>query len=828
MMHSRELSLSAPRYAAAVGCSRSLAASLALLAGVLSGTAASAASPATSAPTVESRYAAEQAAGEIPDFQRHVIPLISKLGCNGRACHGSFQGQGGMALSLFGYDFDADHAALTGDSQSESGRRVNRAEAERSLILRKPSGEVEHEGGRLIEPNSWQHRLLQRWIESGAHGQGKESSLQALEVTPSRLIWPSSEGRPIPLRVRAKWSDGTWEDVTALARFRTNDDAVLRVDDQGRVRPVGRGDTHVVVFYDNGIVAVPAFVSGPQVTGVPWPDDAPPTPIDRLVNANLRALGIVPSRTCTDAEFLRRACIDLTGTLPAPQEVEQFLADDAPDKRERKIDELLARPAFAAWWATKLCDFTGCNPQQQAELGQETAEQWYMWIYRRLRENVPYDQIVEGMMLATSRQDGQSYREFAESTSAHFRNDQPADFALRATMPHFWSRRTVQQPADKGLAVAHGFLGIRLQCAQCHKHPWDQWTQRDFEQFSRFFEPIRFGVAPANRPVYRELASAVGMRVNRDDGEPVRGEQLALARTGQTIPWREVYVEPWERPTKLTLLRSAQVQLRPGEDPRETLMRWMRDPANPWFARAFVNRVWASCFHAGIVNPPDDLNPANPPSNPALLDWLADEFIRQGYDLRWLLKEITRSATWQRSCRPNATNRGDRRHFSRAIPRRLPAEVVYDAIKQALCGGDAHDRVREDLSRRAVGRLSMRMAGTYAMDVFGKPERAVTCDCERVNEPSLLQAVFLQNDPLVHLLLDESDWLEEIRQQPEPGDEAIRSRIREAWLRTLGRPPETREVQRAFRHLQQAESPREGMEDLLWSLLNTKEFLLNH
>jgi hypothetical protein len=784
--------------------------------------------PTSPVPTVESRFAAQQADGEVPDFQRHVMPLLSKLGCNGRACHGSFQGQGGLALSLFGYDFAADHAALTGMSPSGAERRVNRSAAERSLILRKPTGDVEHDGGRLIQPGTWQYQLLLRWVQSGAHRQEETSTLESLEVTPSRLAWQSPERKPVRLRLLATWSDGTREEVTSLARLRTNDDAVVRIEDHGQVRPVGRGDTHVIVFYDNRVVDVPAFVSGPPPAAVKWPNDPPPTPIDRYVNANLRSLGIVPSRTCSDAEFLRRACIDLTGTLPTPEEVERFLADKAQDKRARKIDELLTRPAFAAWWATKLCDFTGCNPQQQAELGQETAEQWYMWIYRRLRDNVPYDRIVEGIVLATSREGNESYREYAAATSAHFRNEEPTDFSRRATMPHFWSRRTLKQPADMGMAVAHGFLGIRLQCAQCHKHPWDQWTRDDFLQFSRFFEPVRFGVAPAARPAYRQLASDVGLRVRGEDGEAIRGEQLALARAGRTVPWREVYVEPFDQPVALDLLRSGQISVQPGEDPRSAVMRWMRDPENPWFARALVNRVWASCFHAGIVNPPDDLNPANPPSNPALLDWLASEFVRQGYDLRWLLKEITRSATWQRSCRPNATNRNDTRHFSRAIPRRLPAEVVYDAMKQALCDSDAHQKVREDLTRRAVGHLSMRMAGTYAMHVFGKPERAVTCDCERVNEPSLLQVVFLQNDPLVYLLLEQSGWLEEIREQTDVDAATVAGWIREAWLRVLGRAPRADEMQRARRHLEEAESPHEGMEDLLWSLLNTKEFLLNH
>ncbi len=250
---------------------------------------------------------------------------------------------------------------------------------------------------------------------------------------------------------------------------------------------------------------------------------------------------------------------------------------------------------------------------------------------------------------------------------------------------------------------------------------------------------------------------------NAEQGTAVNPEQLARAKTGQVIPWREVYIKPQETAVTLPLLRSGDVTIQPGQDPREPIVRWLRDPQNPWFARAIVNRVWASCFHVGIVDPPDDLNAANPPSNPELLDWLSAEFIRRNYDLRWLLREITTSAAWQRSSLPNEVNLNDRRNFSRAVPRRLPAEVVYDGLRQVLAASDRQQQVRSDLTRRAVGHLSMRMAGTWAMHVFGKPERAVACDCERVNQPSLLQAVFLQNDPLVHLALEESGWLQEIR-----------------------------------------------------------------
>jgi len=766
--------------------------------------------------------------GEIPDFQRHVIPLIGRLGCNTRSCHGSFQGRGGMALSLFGYDFEADLNALTAQAQSESSRRIDQQNPADSLVLLKATNRIDHEGGKRVDLDSWQFHLLKRWIAAGTPGVRSSRSVKSLTVEPSELNW-TSLGESRTIRVEAIWTDGVCEDVTCLTRFRVNDDSVASVDSDGAVTAIGHGDSHLIAFYDNAVAAIPIVVSNPTIPTVAWPNEKPSSQIDEFVNARLKSLKLVPSALCNDSEFIRRASIDLTGTLPHPDEVKDFIADKSADKRERKIDELLQRPAMAAWWANKLCDFTGCNPQQQAELGQEFAEQWYMWLYDRLRENKPYDEIVEGIFLSTGREVGESYKEYAEKTSAYFREKQPEAFSQRSMMQHYWSRRTLEKPSAKALAVAHSFLGIRLQCAECHKHPFDRWTKMDFHQFSRFFEDIQYGVSPDSKESYQELASRVGLRVgDKGQGTAINPEQLAKAKSGETIPWREVYLRPRQKPITLELLGVKEIELQPNDDPRRAIMEWMRSPENPWFAKAIVNRVWASCFHVGIVDPSDDLNPANPPSNPELLDWLSSEFVRKGYDLRWLLREIALSNTWQRSTRPNETNLRDKRNFSHMLPRRLPAEVLYDSMKQVLCSTDKQSDIREDLPRRAVGHLSMRMAGTYAMHVFGKPERAVACDCERVNQPSLLQSIFLQNDPMIHLFLNESGWLKELRLVTTPNEQVLRQWITEAWLRAYSRTPTADEMDRSLKHLYQAQSPVAGMEDLVWSLFNTKEFLLNH
>lgn len=789
-------------------------------------------------PPADQRFAGLNAA-EVPDFQRHVVPLLGRLGCNGRSCHGSFQGQGGLRLSLFGYDFGMDYTALTADASSEKGPRINRQHPEESLVILKPTMAVDHEGGLRFDPDSWQQELLRRWIAAGAIGVQEKRELAQLSIEPPEVRFgpaTQSASTNVQLRVVAEWEDGHREDVTPLCRFRTNDDSIVAVDQSGLLTSKGSGDTHVIAFYDNGIAAVPVlrpFASSPDIIARPIavtdPGEEPvfqdaPQGIDSLVAAKLQKLGIVASQNCTDSEFLRRACIDLTGTLPAPEEVESFLADQTPDKRRRLVDSLLQRPAYAAWWTNKLCDFTGCNPNQQAELGQETSVQWYSWIFERVSENVPYDELIRRIVLAKSRQDGQTYDEYAQQTSAYFRDEQPAEFSDRETMPHYWTRRSMQQPSDAAQAFAHNFLGIRLQCAQCHKHPFAAWTQDDFKDFSQFFENVKFGIPSQSQERYGELAKQFGISLRGDNGVAIRSDVLRHARRGQTVPWRELYVATRAQPVTLSLLRSETIELEADEDPRESIMRWMLSSDNPWFARAFVNRVWASYFHVGIVDPPDDLNPANPPSNGPLLDWLTAGFVQHNYDMKWLHREIVTSHTYQRSWRPSVNNADDRRNFSRAIPRRMPAEVVYDSIKQALAASDQLDEVRSDLTRRAIGHLSMRLAGTYAMRVFGKPERVVNCDCERDNQPTLLQAVFLQNDPLVDQRLEDSGWLQEIEAHAstlEPEE-----LVRQAWLRTVNRFPTQDEFARGMQHLNTTDSLAEGMRDLLWALLNTKEFLL--
>jgi hypothetical protein len=858
-----------------------------------------------------------------PSFRRHVMPLLGRLGCNSRACHGSFQGQGGFKLSLFGYDFAADYAALTaGDNP-----RIDRSDPATSRILEKPTLTIPHKGGKRFDKGSWQYRLLAEWIAHGAKNDAAAPvTLLRLEVEPHELAF-EKPGQNATLRVVAHWSDRTSEDVTDLCRFSSNDESVATADVQGQVTAAGKGDTHVIAFYDNGIAAVPVLVPSSDQFNDHFPTISSGTRIDELVVTKLRRLGIVPSERCTDTEFLRRISLDLTGSLPTPNEIEAFLADRSPDKRARKIDKLLNRPTYAAWWATRLCDMTGNNGRyREGPLAADFMRQWYEWVRRRVEKNVPYDEVVAGILLATSRRPGEPFEDYTREMSDYYRKDHPADFAARDTLPWFWSRITMDRPEDKALAVSHAFMGIRMQCAQCHKHPFDQWTRQDFDQFTALFRPVLYGTRPEDRPAYAKMEASITGPIPGDKDQKVKAPDLNLVRDGQTIPWREVYVTSASvpmptsspkadkkpsnpAPVRGRLPGGPPISVPPGADPRAAILDWLRRPDNPYFARAFVNRVWAAYFNVGIIEPPDDLSRANLPTNGPLLDYLARGFIEHHYDMKWLHREIANSDTYQRSWHPTDSNRLDQHNFSHSIPRRLPAEVAYDAMAQATAGTQEITAWNSDPKERiiALGAApgGKKVRANYALNVFGRPERTSNCDCERANDPTLLQTLFLLNDGDVKAWIDhQGGWLSQVMSEYRPWleakerlararadiarDKAARARaesglrgriqtlrkegkpqdaqaleqilaalrkvpgpystaldaaaqavaqsaspdenelIREAYLRTVSRPPTGKELARAHRHFDDIKNPITGIRDLMWALVNTNEFIVNH
>jgi hypothetical protein len=946
-------------------------------------TAQAPAAGAPSAPgaqTPSQRYKTAQTAAE-PSFRRHVVPMMSRLGCSGRECHGSFQGRGGFQLSLFGYDFEKDHEQMSLAENGDEGEvRVNLKDPAGSLLLRKGAALMGHKGKERFAKDSWEYNLLLKWIGAGAKIDVAETGeFDRLEVFPKEIVF-RKPGDAVQLRVMAHWKDGTVEDVTEITRFRSNDESVAAVTESGRVSSSGKGDSHVVAFYDNGVVPVPVML--PMSNTASYPKNvAAKNKVDELINAKLRKVGIIPSPLCSDAEFLRRASLDVTGTLPTPPEVEAFLADKAPDKRDRKIDELLGRPGYAAWWTTKLCDFTGNNPlvlrgnglaanAAQVNFGPQLSRQWFDWVYARVDQNRPYDEMAAGIILGSMRsRPDQPYKEYVEEMSSYFRTG-GVDFGKRETMPWFWARQNVQKAEDKALAFAHTFLGVRIECAQCHKHPFDQWTKQDFAQFQAFFNSITFKQGDGNpdkaaktmasmnasgaqvQPAvptgsseltfaglretiraeaaakvdaqYREkdlkrsreireaklkelqgvLAAAAGgpehesaaiaadldalrespleppamteaektrrgadLKVAYQRAEEgivrdriARGEPLAWADLSAQAPKTPKPAEPEAAKASVQgssrvitpkLLGGEAVMLETFEDVRKPLMEWLRAPENPYFAKAWVNRVWSSYFGRGLVEPADDLNLANAPSNAALFNYLAGTFAANGFDMKWLHREILRSNAYQRSWQTNPTNKVDEKNFARAMVRRLPAEVVYDAIMMAT---DTRERLLEypsDVSGRAIGaggttnyapQKTAKTPNAYALSIFGKPARQTNCDCERVMDPTLLQTIFTRNDPSLLSRIDDkrgTAWIEEAfgikpgeRRQPEEIKEAARTAVdavvREIFLRTLSRPPSESEMGTACADVLGHDSPVAGARELLWTMINTREFLVNH
>lgn len=788
-------------------------------------------------PPIRERFASVPADGpfpETPNFQRHVIALLGRLGCNGRSCHGSFQGRGGFRLSMFGYDFEQDHQALLAGDPA----RVNPQRPAESLILLKPTNADEHEGGKRYDKESWEARVLRAWIAGGAKNDAdRAGQLLRIEVTPSEILFRRA-GEQVQMRVVAVWSDSTREDVTCLSRFSSNDDDVAEISDSGLVTSKGKGDTYVIATYDNAVDSTPVMMPISDRVEEKYPVIASPTKIDELIVQKLRKLGVVPSEICTDEEFLRRVSLDIAGTLPTPRQVRDFVADPSPEKRATKIDELLETPAYAVWWTTTFCDVMGLNGPLQlgtTEFGPIVTEQWRSWLERKLRENLPYDKLVEGMVVVVSRQPGQLYEDYALQMSAYTLKQNPTDFTARETMPHFWFRGNLTNADEKALAFAYTFMGVRLDCAQCHKHPFDRWSQQDFKQFAAIFDRVRWGVSPECKEAYDKLRAELGVPEKLNTAAIRRQSYWRWAAEGKAVPWPEVFIahDAKSDSAKPKLLGDAEIDFASKNDPRRPLMDWLRKRDNPYFARALVNRFWAHYFGRGIVEPPDDLNLGNPPSNPELFDELTAAFVDRGYDMKWLHREITRSAAYQRSWRTNDTNRSDDRNFSRALIRRLPAEVAVDAMLMATGNAKLSEGFATTMKDRRIGvQATADLTRTeFSLAVFGKPLRNINCDCEREQQPSLAQAIFIRNDQDLHAMLDRKEsWLTELTKDTSLNSSERRDElIREAYSRALSRQPTDRELARARQYFETSASDAlDGLRDLLWTLLNTQEFITNH
>jgi hypothetical protein len=722
------------------------------------------------------------------NFTNQIVPIFSKLGCNAGACHGKASGQNGFKLSLLGFEPAVDYQALTREAR---GRRVSPSAPEASLLLRKPTGAMPHGGGKRLDPRSRDAQLLLRWVRSGApFGDGADPAVVGVSVVPDhRLIPPGSRQQ---ITVTAHYSDGSRRDVTSQAEYSSNDAEIVDVTGGGLVEAGGvPGEDSVMVRY-LGHLAVFRATIPLETPPEKFPKEAPAHFIDRHVLAKLEQLGVPPSGLCTDGEFLRRASLDITGTLPTAAEAEKFLADKDPKKRDKLVDDLLGRPAYASYFALKWGDILRNRRTGVVGLGGGRArtEAFHGWIRDGLAKNKPYDRFVREILTA--------------------RGDVLGD-AGQPPVAWYHVLKTPQLLVDD---TAQAFLGTRIQCAQCHHHPYEKWSQDDYWGLASFFARVQ--TAPAKGAVPR-------------DGKGLL--TLSIARDGKAVsPQGKTYTQP--KP-----LGGEPLTVPPGDDPRERLAEWMTRPDNPFLARALVNRYWAHFFGRGIVEPADDLRSTNPPSNPELLDALAKDFVAHEFDLKHLVRTICTSQAYQRSSAPNEYNRKDRQNFARCYPRRVPAEVLLDALDQAT--GVPTKLGNNESAARAIDLPDEATTNTL-LEVFGKPSRDSACECERVSAATLAQSLYLLASREVHGKLKQpTSRAAKLAADSRPAADKVKEMF--LWVFARYPTPEelrtaetflTREEARAAKEApagkQQQLAKQEAYEDLLWALLNTKEFLFNH
>ena len=620
-------------------------------------------------------------------FRREVIPILTKHGCAAGACHGSPSGKGGFRLSLRGFDAEFDETTLIREA---FGRRVNPADSESSLLLRKPLMEIAHGGGRKLRRTDPGYGMLSRWITQGCPVDPRAGNIcRELVLAPYQKLrqWPEVR---FGLRVTARFDDGSERDATLLSDFTSTDDTVATVSAAGEVLGLERGDATIVVRYLDQLAVAPVTILKP-VEGFAWPDPPVNNPIDRLLFAKQQQLQIVPSELCTDGEFVRRLYLDVLGVLPTADEVRTFLADPSPTKRAALIDQVLQREEYAQYWALKWGDLLQVKASKLSSAG---VSKFHEWLVRVLRDNVPHDQFAAELLTATG---------------STFENP-PANFYRAATDVDACSE-----------AVSQIFLGIRIQCAKCHNHPYERWTQDHYYGLGAFFRRVQ-------------------RRPERDSDELT----IWLANSGEVTQPRTLQtIQP------LVPLDGV-VNVPTGTDRRVALAKWLTSPRNPFFAKAGVNRIWGHVMGRGLVDPVDDFRDSNPASHPELLDWLAGEFVGHGFDQKHILRLILNSRTYQLSSRTNRFNEGDGKLFSHSIARPLTAEPLLDAL--CAVTGVAEKYAGLPAGTRAT-ELPSPDVGNDFLKVFGQPARNTVCDCERSREPKLSQALQLLSGEFIQAKL---------------------------------------------------------------------------
>ncbi len=695
------------------------------------------------------------------NFRNHVESVLSKSGCNGGACHGALAGKKGFKLTLGAFDPVADYFYITRQARA---RRVVLSDPGRSLVLEKPTGAVPHKGGVRFEVDSPEYRVIVEWLAAGApEPRDDDPRLTRLELLPEASVL--SSGTNQPLIVRAEFSDGHTEDVTRWAKFTSTNESVATVDDAGRVQVIGQGEAAIRAWYLSWNVV--------GTVSVPYQQDVDPdlfakAPrrnfIDELVLQKLKNLNLPPSPPASDGEFLRRAYVDTIGVLPTVDETRKFLADDSSDKRDRLIDELFARPEFVDYWAYKWSDLLLVNSEKL-----QPAAMWayYHWIRNNVAANTPWDRFARELVTATGST--------LENGAANF-------FVLH------------QDPPDLAETVSVAFLGMSINCAKCHNHPLEKWTNDQYYGMANLFARVR-----------SKEASGAGNRVVY----PVTSGEWIQPRTGKPQPPRPLDGEA--------------VPFDAEADRREHLADWLTSPDNPYFSRAITNRVWANFFGVGLVENVDDLRLTNPPSNAELFSAASDYLVEGGYDVKALMRAILTSATYARSSQPLPGNMQDERFYSRYYPRRLMAEVLLDALSQV---SGAETKFPGYAGGTRAIQLPDVNVNSYFLKSFGRPLREITCECERTAQPSMVQVLHISNGDTVNQKLEDKGNRLEKQLAAGRSNEEI---IEEAYLAALSRYPTESEQARLAAALSEPDVERRLLvEDLYWSILSSKEFLFNH
>lgn len=698
-------------------------------------------------------------------YRNDVVPLLTKGGCNSGACHGGQSGKGGLKLSLRGEDPEFDLRVLTREA---GGRRLSVASARQSLVLLKPTGQVPHEGGIRFAAQSRESAVLADWIAAGAVDDAAVvPPLRTLQVFPSERIC-SSASQAQQLVVVAEFADGSRRDVTRQASYDLNDPTLADVSEAGLVRPRGRGELAVAVRYREGrAVSRLAFLQ-PRSNWV-WNPPPPANLVDQHVYAKLQTLRIHPADLASDPVFLRRVFLDTIGRLPSVEEARTFLQDPDPTKRSRWIDQLLERPEFADFWALKWADLLR---NEEKTMGEKGVWVFQRWLRDQFAADVPLDRIVRNLVSGR----GSTHRNPAASF-----------------------HRTNRDPLTAAETVAQVFLGIRIQCARCHNHPFDDWTQDDYYGLAACFSNLK----------RKQVAN---LRRDRFDSHEINGDEVVYlsGSPGLTHPRTRAQL----RPTPL----GGEAVSPETPDALEPLARWLTE-GNRQFARNLANRIWFQLMGRGIVEPVDDFRPSNPPSNPALLEALTDQLEAGGMRLKPLVGLILKSTTYQLDSAPPSD---DTTNFSRAAVRLLPAEVLLDAISQVL---EVSDRFRFAPQGLRAVQLPGIAAGHSFLKIFGKPERLLTCECERSEATTLAQAFQMINGEVVRgkLESDENRLARRIRE-----GRADNEILEELMLAALARYPTSAEEEGLLGHVRRGGGRLEAWQDVAWAILNSKEFLLRH